>query len=107
MQITSTSPLAESQKIRIANFVQKLMPTRSIFQERLNETEMIEIIIKMFTDEIPEEKRKPIESIENAELEKIIYNVMILESVAGTLNDLTPEEMAIFDDAVKRQKYVG
>jgi hypothetical protein len=107
MQTTSTSTLAESQKIRIANFVKKLMPTRSIFQERLNEAELIEIVINMFTDEIPEEKRKPVESIETAELEKIIYNVMILESVAGTLNDLSPEEIAIFDDAVKRQKYVG
>ena len=107
MQTTSTSTLAESQNIRIANFVKKLMPSRSIFQERLNEAEMIKIVIKMFTDEIPEEKRRPVELIENAELEKIIYNVMILESVAGTLNDLTPEEMAIFDETVKRQKYVG
>lgn len=106
MQTTSTSTLAESQKIRIANFVKKLMPTRSIFQERLNEAEMIEIIINMFTDEIPEEKRRPVESIDDRELEKIIYDVMVLESVSGTLNDLTPEEMAIFDDAVKRQKYV-
>lgn len=105
MQTTST--LAESQNIRIANFVQKLMPTDSIFQESLNQAEMIEIVINMFTNEIPEEKRKPVELIEDAELEKIIYNVMILESVAGTLNDLTPEEMAIFDETVKRQKYVA
>lgn len=55
MQITSTSPLAESQKIRLANFVKKLMPSRSIFQERLNEAEMLEIIINMFTDEIPKQ----------------------------------------------------
>jgi hypothetical protein len=76
MLSTSNSTLAESQKIRIANFVKKMMPTRSIFQERLNEAEMIEIVINMFTDETPEEKRKPVESIGNAELAKIIYNVM-------------------------------
>lgn len=104
MQITSTSPLAESQKIRLANCVQKLMPTRSIFQERLNEAEMIEIAIDMFE---PNAKLRSVEDIDDRELEEIIYDVMILKSVAGTLNDLTPEEMAIFDDAVKRQKYVG
>jgi len=104
MQTTSTSTLAESQNIRIANFVKKLMPSRSIFQERLNEAEMIKIVIKMFE---PNDKLRSVEDIEDTELEKIIYDVMILESVAGTLNDLTPEEMAIFDETVKRQKYVG
>jgi hypothetical protein len=104
MQTTSTSTLAESQKIRIANFVKKLMPTRSIFQERLNEAEMIAIAIDMFE---PNEKLRSVEDIEDTELEEIIYDVMIFQSVAGTLNDLTPEEIAKFDDAVKRQKYVG
>lgn len=103
MQITSTSTLAESQKNRVANLVKKLMPTRSIFQERLKEAEMIEIIIDMFK---PNDKLRSVEDIDDRELEKIIYDVMIVESVAGTLNYLTPEEMAIFDDAVKRQKYV-
>ena len=104
MQTTSTSTLTESQNIRLANFVKKLMPSRSIFQERLNEAEMIEIIIDMFE---PNEKLRSAEEIEDAELEEIIYDVMILKSVAGTLNDLTPQEIAKFDDAVKRQKYVG
>ena len=105
MQTIST--LNESQRIRLANFVKKLMPTQSIFQEKLNEPEMIAIVINMFTDEIPEDKRRPVESIDDRELEKIIYDVMILEVVSGTLNELSPEEIAKFDDAVKRQKYVG
>jgi predicted nucleic acid-binding protein len=104
MQTTSTSTLAESQKIRLANFVKKLMPTEEIFQESLNEAEMIAIAIDMFE---PNEKLRSVEDIEDAELEEIIYDVMIFQSVAGTLNDLTPEEIAKFDDAVKRQKYVG
>ena len=107
MQTTSTSTLKESQQIRLANFVKKLMPAQSMFQESLKEDEMISIVINMFTDEIPEDKRRPVESIDDRELEKIIYDVMVLESVSGMLNDLTPEEMAKFDDAVKRQKYVG
>ena len=105
MQTIST--LNESQQIRLANFVKKLMPTDSAFQESLNETDTIAIAIDMFTDEIPEDKRRPVESIDDRELEKIIYDVMILEAVSGTLNELSPEEIAIFDDAVKRQKYVG
>ena len=104
MQTTSTSTLTESQNIRLANFVKKLMPSRSIFQERLKEAEMIEIIIDMFE---PNEKLRSAEDIDDRELEEIIYDVMILKSVAGTLNDLTPQEMAKFDDAVKRQKYVA
>lgn len=104
MQTTYNSTLAESQKIRLANFVKKLMPTRSIFQERLNEAEMIAIAIDMFE---PNEKLRSVEDIEDTELEEIIYDVMILQSVAGTLNYLTPEEIAKFDDAVKRQKYLG
>jgi hypothetical protein len=104
MQTTYNSTLVESQKIRLANFVKKLMPTEEIFQESLNEAEMIAIAIDMFE---PNEKLRSVEDIEDTELEEIIYDVMILQSVAGTLNDLTPEELAKFDDAVKRQKYVG
>ncbi|MBE9013498.1 hypothetical protein IQ250_25220 [Pseudanabaenaceae cyanobacterium LEGE 13415] len=36
------------------------------------------------------------------ELVSIVRDIMIMESVAGTLNDLTPEQMRMFDEAVKR-----
>ncbi|NET74411.1 MAG: hypothetical protein F6K62_26930, partial [Sphaerospermopsis sp. SIO1G2] len=44
-----------------------------------------------------------IEKIDEEDLINRINGILVLHSVAGTLNDFTPEEMAIFDEAVKRK----
>jgi hypothetical protein len=40
--------------------------------------------------------------INQEDLTNRINSILVLHSIAGTLNDLTPEEMAVFDEAVGR-----
>ncbi|MBP0015500.1 MAG: hypothetical protein J7545_09310 [Roseofilum sp. SBFL] len=40
-------------------------------------------------------------TVDESELTERVERIMVTESVAGTLNDLTPEQMAIFDAAVE------
>ncbi len=42
-------------------------------------------------------------AIKEHDLTRRISKILTLEVVAGTLNDLTPEEIAIFDAAVARK----
>ena len=41
-------------------------------------------------------------SIPDDELYEITYDIMIIKATAGILNDLTPAQMQMFDDAIKR-----
>ncbi|MBP0010177.1 MULTISPECIES: hypothetical protein [unclassified Roseofilum] len=45
--------------------------------------------------------RKRFCTVDESELTERVERIMVTESVAGTLNDLTPEQMAIFDAAVE------
>ena len=80
------------------------MPSDRLFQERLDKDRMISIAIAMFAEEIPEDKRQPLDTINDLDLEDILRDVMVLEAISGTLNDLTPEQIAGFDKAVQRNK---
>lgn len=44
-------------------------------------------------------------SLTNDELAQRIERIMVIELVAGMLQDLTPEEMKSFDEAVKRRGF--
>lgn len=50
---------------------------------------------------IPEEKRKPLDKLDDEELTDIIDFAMTVSATAGMLNDLTPEQMERFDTAVE------
>ena len=81
---------------RISAIIENLIANNSLYQERLNKEKMINYIYDLFN--------KPnVEIIEQEELIKRINGILVLHSVAGTLNDFTPEEMTIFDEAVKRK----
>ncbi len=41
------------------------------------------------------------EAIDESELTRRIRKIMTFHAVAGTLNDLTPEQIKIFDEAVE------
>ncbi len=43
-----------------------------------------------------------IKAIFDNELVNRIDSILVVEAVSGTLNDLTPEQMEMFDAAVKR-----
>ncbi|WP_371416938.1 hypothetical protein [Dolichospermum sp. UHCC 0259] len=63
---------------------------------KLDQHEMTEMLIKLFSRFSPEAMRE----IKEHDLTRRIDKILVLDAVAGTLNDLTPEEIAIFDAAV-------
>ncbi|HEY9799552.1 MAG TPA: hypothetical protein V6D25_04280 [Leptolyngbyaceae cyanobacterium] len=81
---------------RIAPIVEKLSEGNSLYVVRLKQREMIEMLVELFAKFTPEEMRE----IKNNDLQERIDSILVLEAVSGTLNDLTPEEIAIFDAAV-------
>lgn len=82
---------------RIAPIVQKLFKGNSLYLVKLNQQEIIEMLVDLFGKFTPEEMRE----IKDNDLTNRIDSILILEAVSGTLNDLTPEEVAIFDAAVE------
>lgn len=84
---------------KITLIVDKLMPTKSLFQERLNQREIIEYLAKSFGKHYTNSEFM---SIPDDELYEIIHDVMIIKATAGILNDLTEEQLRMFDDSIKR-----
>lgn len=95
------SALSEQDVARLSSTIEKLMPSDRLFEERLDKDKMISTAIAIFAEEIPEDKRQPLETINEEDLENILRDVMVLEAISGTLNDLTPEQTATFDKAVR------
>jgi hypothetical protein len=84
---------------RISHVVDKLFHGSSFYMVKLDQYEMTEMLIELFSRFSPEEMR----AIKEHDLTKRISKILTLEAVAGTLNDLTPEEIAVFDAAVARK----
>ena len=84
---------------RISPIVEKLMRGNSLYQVKLNKREIIAMLVDLFGQFSPEEMRE----IHEDELVRRIDKILVLEAVSGTLNDLSPEEIAIFDAVVAGQ----
>ncbi|MTJ50727.1 hypothetical protein [Dolichospermum sp. UHCC 0259] len=84
---------------RISHVVDKLFRGSSFYMVKLDQYEMTEMLIELFGRFSPEEMR----AIKEHDLTRRISKILTLEAVAGTLNDLTPEEIAVFDAAVARK----
>jgi hypothetical protein len=83
---------------KLTEIVEKLIDSNVLYQENLNRPEMIEVIKENFTPiNVPD-----LNDISEAELTKRIKRILSLNLVSGMLNDFTPEEMKMFDEAVKR-----
>lgn len=83
---------------KLTAIVETLIDSNILYQENLNRQDSIEIIKENFTlKNVPD-----INSISQEELTKRIKRILSLHLVSGMLNDFTPEEMKIFDEAVKR-----
>ncbi|MBF2008257.1 hypothetical protein ACF3DV_10850 [Chlorogloeopsis fritschii PCC 9212] len=82
---------------RISPIVEKLFQTNSLYQVKLDKQEMIEMLVNLFGKFSPEEIR----AIPENQLTRRIDKILVLEAVSGTLNDLSPEQLAIFDAAVE------
>ncbi|MDB9453433.1 hypothetical protein PN478_07205 [Dolichospermum circinale CS-534/05] len=96
----STEFQQESMKTRIEKIVAILMEERPLFKEELNAEEMIQHLCNLFQQNLPIDE---FNSMEDQELKKHCSGIMVLEAVAGTLNELTPEQIAIFDEMIKRK----
>ncbi|MBE9249376.1 hypothetical protein IQ226_09395 [Dolichospermum sp. LEGE 00240] len=81
---------------RISHVVDKLFRGSSFYMVKLDQYEMTQMLMELFSRFSPEEMR----AIKEHDLTRRIDKILVLEAVAGTLNDLTPEEIAIFDAAV-------
>lgn len=82
---------------RIAPMVEKLIKGNSLYQVKLKKDEMVTKIVDLFRQFSVEE----FNAINSNDLEKRIDSILIIEAVSGTLNDLTPEQIAIYDEAVE------
>ncbi len=82
---------------RILPIVEKLFRENNLYQLKLEKQEMIEMLLDMFGQFSPEEMK----AITEHDLTRRIRKILTLEAVSGTLNDLTPEQIAIFDASVE------
>jgi len=81
----------------VSEIIENLIQGETLFQDKLDNQEMIHLITNLFNDFSHEE----LEAVPEAELRKRIRSIVVLEAVSGTLNDLTPEQIKIFDEAVE------
>ncbi|WP_445635993.1 Carrier domain-containing protein [Nostoc sp. DSM 114161] len=82
---------------RILPIVEKLFRDNNLYQLKLDKQEMVEMLVNMFGQFTQEEMK----AITEDALTRRIRKILTLEAVSGTLNDLTPEQIAIFDAAVE------
>ena len=88
----------QSNREKLTQIVQTLIDNNPIYKENLDLQEMIEVINQTFDPvAVPD-----LNSISEEELTRRIKSILSLHLVSGMLNDFTPEEMKIFDEAVKR-----
>ncbi|MBD2676947.1 MULTISPECIES: hypothetical protein [Nostoc] len=84
---------------RILPIVEKLFRDNNLYKLKLGKQEMIKMLVNMFDQFSPEEMK----AITEHELTRRIDKILVLEAVSGTLNDLTPEQIKMYDEAVKRK----
>ncbi|MFK0732506.1 MAG: hypothetical protein ACFKPT_19925 [Gloeotrichia echinulata GP01] len=84
---------------RISPIVDNLFKSNSLYLVKLKKWEMMEMLVDLFGRFSPEEMR----AIKDEDLTRRIDKILVLEAVSGTLNDLTPEQIKMYDEAVKRK----
>lgn len=82
---------------RVLPIVEKLFEANSLYQVKLDKNEMVQLLVSLFEKFSLEEMT----AISEQALTRRIKKIMTLEAVSGTLNDLTQEEIEIFDAAVE------
>ncbi|MDM9585735.1 hypothetical protein [Nostoc sp. GT001] len=84
---------------RLSKIVDKLIQDNSLYQERLDKQEIIQHLINLLDKFSPEF----INALSERELTDRIDSILVIEAVSGTLNDLTPDQIEMFDAAVERR----
>lgn len=100
INMLSTDVKRESMIKRIEQVVFILMEERPLFKEDLNYVEIVQHLANLFEKNLSFEE---FNNMSEESLKKRCSGIMSTELMAGMLDDLTPEEMAIFDEAIKRK----
>jgi hypothetical protein len=82
---------------RISPIVEKLFKSNSLYVVRLQKMAMLEMLVELFGQFTPEQMR----AIKDEDLTQRIDSLLVLDAVSGTLNDLTPEQLKMFDESVE------
>ena len=96
----STDIRQESMLKRIEQLVSILMEERPLFKEDLNYSEMVKLLVKLFEKNLPFEE---FNTMSDQELKEHCSFIMATEIFTKIGEDFTPEQMAIFDEAIKRK----
>ena len=83
--------------VRISQIVDNLIDSSKFYQEKLDKNEMVLDLVDLFKQFSLEEFTR----IEDEDLTHRIDNLLNLEAVSGTLNDLTPKQIEMFDASVE------
>lgn len=83
----------------VSSICDKLTLEEDFLKERQIDKRKLAVTISQILNEIPSEQLK----IPEDELRERITGIVILELVSGILNELTPEQIKDFDEAVKRR----
>ncbi|OQX16736.1 MAG: hypothetical protein BWK80_39905 [Desulfobacteraceae bacterium IS3] len=90
-------PKKEIYRIRIAKTVDTVMKEDDIFREELNRDKVIEFLISIMQKFSVEDFL----GIDDAELKKRISRLMAWNMLSKLLDDFTPEQKRIFNEAVR------
>lgn len=85
---------------RIEKTVSILRSERPLFKEELNQAEMIEHLFKLYQKNLAIDE---FNSMTDQELKENCSFILSTELMSGMLKELTPEQLAIFDEAIKRK----
>ncbi len=99
-KMLTTDLQQESMIKRIEEVVSSLMEERPLFKEDLDYKKMVQHLANIFMKKLTFEK---FTMISDEDLKKSCSGIMSIEVLSKIGEDLTPEQMAIFDEAVKRK----
>ncbi len=96
----STDLQRESMIKRIKAVVSNLMEEDSLFREDLNYSDIVEHLTNLFDKNLSFEE---FNTMSDEELKHHCSGIMSIEILSKVGEDFTPEQMRIFDEAVKRK----
>lgn len=85
----------------IQDLVEKLIENNSIF-DGLDKNKIVQLISRLIM-ELPDEQ---LAEITKNDLKNRIEKIMLVETMAGMLNDLSPAQVKSFDEAIERREFV-
>ncbi len=96
----STDIRQESMVKRIEQIVSVIMEERPIYKEDIDYSEMVTHLAEVFKKALSFEE---FNNISDESLKNRCSSIMSLQLLATIGDDFTPEQMAIFDEAIKRK----